>query len=824
MGNPVIDYLISPDLGQQVGGNLFHSFGEFSIGVGEVAKFTGPDSVNNVVSRVTGGSLSRIDGTLRSSIDGAALYLLNPAGISFGETAHVDVMGSFHASTADVLRFADGVDFDVFEDPPLLSAAEPSAFGFTRPDPGLISVSRSQDLAVPEGETLSLIGGFDSDFPSLGGVQIISASGAGENIRAPGATVQLAAARPGIDVPVDLTDLDMEALNPGDLGNVVLQNSAWVDVSTPPGSDTPAGTIVIRGERFIMQTTAQLITRNGSAAEAGGPIDVAMIDSIELGDRSQITTWTQSDAPSGTARLAADRISLDGSSRVNTFTTGAGTSGAVELEATTIDLAGGAQINSQAFGNGTGGAIDIRAETLRISNAANDSLGTFISTNTLSQEETAGDGGSLAIEAASVELVEGGQVFARTSGAGNAGALTVNAIDRVHLSGRDDSDRPSGISSRAIQTATGQGGTIAIEAPVVEVMNGAQIASDTFGAGAAGALEIVAGERVTIEGGEDGFSLVGAGSLFQAGSPDALGPAGEIRIDTGTLELRGGGQVAASNSSTLPGGQIRIEAARVAISGQDSRGNQSGVFSQSLSPGPDAEVGRGGDIFVAAVADIDVFDGGRISASSDGSGNAGNIELNAGGAIQLASGAQITTEAENASGGQITIEAAELVYLLESDVSTSVAQGEGGGGDVRVGPPSDAPNDPPIVVLNRSDVRAEAFEGPGGNLTITAAFFFQSADSVLSASSELGIDGIIAVEAPETDLPAELPRLPIEYRDLSSLLRNPCAARTARAGSFVVQRQGPLSAPPDGPFDTEGLPAVAAPPETLECPREEEVR
>ncbi len=81
---PGPDYQIKADLGKQVGGNLFHSFGEFNINTGENAFFSGPDSVQNIISRVTGGEASWIDGGLISTIPGANLYLMNPAGIMFG--------------------------------------------------------------------------------------------------------------------------------------------------------------------------------------------------------------------------------------------------------------------------------------------------------------------------------------------------------------------------------------------------------------------------------------------------------------------------------------------------------------------------------------------------------------------------------------------------------------------------------------------------------------------------------------------------------------------------------------------------------------------
>src|SRR5262245_34111476 len=63
------------------GPNLFHSFDRFSVGTGETASFTSQQSgIRNIMSRVTGGQLSDIDGTLRTDgqlrAEGAHLYLL----------------------------------------------------------------------------------------------------------------------------------------------------------------------------------------------------------------------------------------------------------------------------------------------------------------------------------------------------------------------------------------------------------------------------------------------------------------------------------------------------------------------------------------------------------------------------------------------------------------------------------------------------------------------------------------------------------------------------------------------------------------------------
>ncbi len=44
--------------------------------------------------------------------------------------------------------------------------------------------------------------------------------------------------------------------------------------------------------------------------------------------------------------------------------------------------------------------------------------------------------------------------------------------------------------------------------------------------------------------------------------------------------------------------------------------------------------------------------------------------------------------------------------------------------------------------------------GPGGNISIVSDFFFASPDSLIEASSALGITGTVAISAPETDLSA----------------------------------------------------------------------
>ena len=150
------NYVIGDNLGKTKGSNLFHSFGKFNVWTGESASFTGPDSIKNVIGRVTGGSQSNIDGLLRSNINGANLFLLNPSGMVFGPNASLDVKGSFHASTADYLKFSDGKSFYADPSKPtVLSVAPVQSFGFLSQHPAGVSISAGT-LKVPEGKLTPL--------------------------------------------------------------------------------------------------------------------------------------------------------------------------------------------------------------------------------------------------------------------------------------------------------------------------------------------------------------------------------------------------------------------------------------------------------------------------------------------------------------------------------------------------------------------------------------------------------------------------------------------------------------------------------------------
>src|SRR5438270_8538039 len=137
---PGPNFMIQANFGRQVGSNLFQSFSQFNLISSESATFSGPNSVHNILARVTSGSPSSIDGTIRSDIPGANLFFMNPAGVLFGQHAQLDVSGSFAMTTANYLKLVGGGRFNAnLGGSDVLTSAPVSAFGFLSTAPAPIS-------------------------------------------------------------------------------------------------------------------------------------------------------------------------------------------------------------------------------------------------------------------------------------------------------------------------------------------------------------------------------------------------------------------------------------------------------------------------------------------------------------------------------------------------------------------------------------------------------------------------------------------------------------------------------------------------------------
>jgi large exoprotein involved in heme utilization and adhesion len=141
-------------------------------------------------------------------------------------------------------------------------------------------------------------------------------------------------------------------------------------------------------------------------------------------------------------------------------------------------------------------------------------------------------------------------------------------------------------------------------------------------------------------------------------------------------------------------------------------------------------------------------------------------------------GSSITTEAAHASGGNIDIQAVDHVRLVNSTINTSVLGGGGSGGNITI--------DPNIVVLQNSQILAQAVQGAGGNITITTPLFLADQTSLVNASSQFGLNGTVTIQNPTSNLSESLGPLPSSMLEQQALQAQRCAALYGGASSSFV--------------------------------------
>src|SRR5947207_4936310 len=324
------NYDITAGLGRTVGNNLFHSFAQFNLDAGDVATFSGPANIQNILTRVTGGSSSSIDGTIRSSITGANFFLINPAGILFGPNAAVDVTGAFAASTANYLRLADGARFvaALDADDSMLSTAPVVAFGFLDGAPGSVTVQGA--VQMQQGKALTLVGG---DISIERG-----------HLVAPNGLVNLVSAKAKGEVAIDPVTAALGASSIGVQGRIEMNNAALVDVSGEGG-----GQVVIRSGRLVVEGLGTSVKAETLGAQNGRGIDIALTEGLEVRNGGLVTTSTSGVGKGGDITITAPSIVLEGDSFENT-----------------------PRITSETFSQsvgGTGGAIILHADSLTLSAA-----------------------------------------------------------------------------------------------------------------------------------------------------------------------------------------------------------------------------------------------------------------------------------------------------------------------------------------------------------------------------------------------------------------------------------------------------------------------
>jgi len=427
------------------------------------------------------------------------------------------------------------------------------------------------------------------------------------------------------------------------------------------------------------------------------------------------------------------------------------------------------------------------------------------------------EGKSLLLVGGNVEL-QGGQLHAlggRVELGGLAGTGTVGLDNNLHLSFPDGVARADvSLSNGAIVSASGAGGVIEVQGRRITITDGSQIKTQTIEFGQPGRLLVTASDSVELSG------TSADGKLFSALLSQTFGsePAGELTIQTGKLIVQDGAQVSADTFSQGDGGKLTVLASdSVELSGKstlaDGREVQSGLFTVASDPYKTGNIGDGGDLTIQTGRLI-VRNGAGVAVSrqvSD-SGNerkAGNLEI-AARSIQLNRGF-LTATTQSGKGGNITLQVQDLLILRHGgEISTTAGtRNQGGdGGNINI--------DTQFLValpLEDSDISADAYTGKGGNVQITAQDIFgtqsrrkNTPQSDITASSELGIDGVVRINTPDIDPSRGLVALPTELVDASRLIAQNCSSDGSQvASTFTVTGRGGL---PDNPSETLSSNAV----------------
>jgi filamentous hemagglutinin family protein len=612
---------IPQTLGRTAGNNLFHSFQTFNVGFGESATFSGAHSIANVLARVTGGQGSSIDGTLRCTIPGADLYLVNPAGVVFGPEGKVDVGGSFAVTTADYVELADGGRFDV-RNPAndVLTVAPPSAFGFLTPGVGLsiagVSFQGSQ-VELKEGHGLTIAAGeVRLDAEAL--------------VRAPGGELQVAAV--GSEGDLSLAGVDGDEFTK--LGNIVIAGDSLLSVS----SDDGGGHYHIVAEDLLLEGKARGsgLVNNTRESGVGGNSEILLRGTLRLTDESFISSSAAGTGQGANLRIRADRI---------------------EMQSGEILLWSGAPALP---GDGDGGSLSVEAREMHLTDWSSLSANTY----------GAGQGGDIDIHVVSLSLTGSSTVGTASANTGRAGNIRLTA-DTIQMSGElwlGFLPLPSQVASDA--TGAGRAGDVVVAAREIEMAVAAIIASRTFGTASAGEIFIRAANTLHMEG-YSSIAAVTDGLLLgaDAGSIDIeaheirllgqgmdtlnnpnistsayrVGKAGPIQIAADTVTLRDGAHITSSGSDEASGGQIQIQ-----------------------------------------VQNLEIMDG-YIDTSAFGQGTGGTIGIDADRILLDGMAAMITSRVRTGTGraGDIQIRGAELILLNDATLS-STTFGAGVGGTIAI--------------------------------------------------------------------------------------------------------------------------------------------
>ncbi|MBW4493034.1 MAG: CHAT domain-containing protein [Oscillatoria princeps RMCB-10] len=782
------------------GANLFHSFQQFGLSEGQIANFLSSPNIRNILGRVAGGEPSIINGLIRVTGGNSNLFVINPAGIVFGQNARLDVPASFFATAATGIGFGSNWFHATGDSNYAALTGTPSAFAFPLAQPGAIVNTGS--LAVTAGSSLSLIGGTVLNTGTLS---------------APGGNLTLAAV-PGeslvrISQPGHLLGLDIQTAN---LPAFQASNLPAFQPSSLPALLTGSGA----GHATAVQVRSDgsvILTGSGIRVEAG---DVAIANYPTPAPNLQVETGTLTLKAARNITLANTNLNTTGSAQLQAGDT-------VRMRDTWVSAGGNLDIQ------GTSG-IDLFSElSSSLSAGGNFDL---VSDGDISADAHLSASGDFSIRTLAGELgnftsLDGSSISAQgklTFGNYTGGSLNLYAGDSIKagnitINPSQPNLQPSlsliaGFNSSQVNPATGS-----IDAGSITLgSSGGDVSLEAAGNIKTGSIA-ASGSNVSLRSGSsldtssikidgENISLYANGDIktgdLNAANPDVTG--GKITIesatggiftatgtlnassvtgDAGLIDLRANGNITAGNLNTASAsgksGNITLYSRAGAINtGTLNAGSQTGsggaialhATSGSIAAGSlnaASLSGTSGNINLYAGGNIATGDvaGGEISLASQSAINtragsvrgAGNITLHAAGDIAAASvtstGGNVrmisSTGGINTAAGSVETNGGKITLHAAGNVTAGDLASEGG--DIALASSQES------VSTSAGKIDSSSASGNGGNITLQAnkeiAIAGIDSDSGTGSRGEVRISPRNAPPAPASP-PAQQPPPP----------------------------------------------------------------
>ncbi len=790
--------------GTQSGTNLFHSFDQFSVPAGQVAKFQPDSGIQTIITRVTGLNRSVIDGEIQAP---GNFFLINPKGITFGAQSSLNVGGSFFATTAPILKFSDGKTFSSDRNiAPVLSVNVPIGvqWGSQRSGEiqnfGQLTVPESFSLVAPKiafTQASAMGGSLDIQAPTqllLNDSQLTTSNGGSLRLQVGDLT-----ARSSLIASSYVTTPDVSqprTLTIQGTGDLVFDALSFVESKAFPGVINPGNDIQVSGKSIVLRNGSTITTQslgNGNA----GDITLNATDRIALlDDRPGIvpnnttissSTFLGDNTRSGHINLTAPEITIANQSLVqSTAVTASQKTGDIRIVASRSIDVDNSIVSNLDFSDQAAGLLLLQAPTIRISN------GTWIEGNVFNNLQ----GSNISLLASDQLLISGRgtAVKTETSGRGRGG--------NIYLQG-GQVDVSDGAIVSTDTNGSGQGGNLSVLGQDIRITEGGQLRSVSSGDGNSGMIQVKASDRIFIKGQDvfDPLSRFLVASINSSSASIRYIPASQLPPNSDPR-----GAILVNNLIYSPTPVIIPISLNIELNEK-----YTGIKASSYSNGKAGNIDLLSPLidisFFSLISNISIGLGDSAKVSIQGNTvnlqdstifsstilakNGGIIEINAD-KFNSTFGRVLASTIEG-DGGIVTLNIRDLLTLKDNSAITARAARFGKGGIITIN------NDNGFIIAEpngNNDILATASVGQGGIIAIRSAGVFnlvsrqsQTSSNDILASSDAGIQGTIALKLTQQEIQPITPKLSETILDRSRDFVPSCPSMV-RDNRLIVTGQG----------------------------------